>query len=183
MMAIRRVKRPTLHRQAWKRRQHPEKTCKSIYGRDYVRFPTEVPDRTLMRKNMKKLEGLPKKQVLTHHNESNHWHLVSEYDDHFNRHGYNALLPPLRKWSRHKMGWVPEKSDFSVVEPPTNYGLYEHLMKKWSGKDQAKMSSVYTVSYPKPPGSAYATLRRPIPTYLLKPSHGHLRPRTMDAYL
>ncbi|XP_048375170.1 protein CFAP107 [Sphaerodactylus townsendi] len=163
--------------------QDPEKTCKTVYRRDYVRFPTEVPDRTVMRKNIKKLSGLPKKCLLTHHNETNDRYLVSLYDDNFNRHGYNPLLPPLRKWSRHKSSWIPEKLDFPIVEPPTNYGLFEHLMKKWSNKDPAVMNSVYTVTYTKPPISAYPVHQHPITSHLSIPSHGHLRPRTSDGYL
>ncbi|XP_060115424.1 cilia- and flagella-associated protein 107 [Heteronotia binoei] len=163
--------------------QDPDKTRKSVYGKDYVRFATEVPDRTVMRKHKKKLEGLPRKQIFSHHDEAKHRHLVTQYDDHFNRHGYNPLLPPLRKWSRHKMGWLPEKSDFPVAEPPTNYGLFEHLVRKWSHKDPTAMNSIYAVSYHKPPVSAYPEHVHPITTRLLKSSHEHLRPRTIDAYL
>ncbi|KAL8198556.1 UNVERIFIED_CONTAM: hypothetical protein K2H54_015838 [Gekko kuhli] len=155
----------------------------SVYGKDYVCFPTEAPDRSVMRKTMKKLDGLPKKYVLTHHDEANYRHLVTQYDENFNRRSCNPLLPPVRKWSRHKMGWIPEKSDFPVVEPPTNYGLFEHLVRKWKQKDPAAMSSVYTLSYLKPLVSAYPAHSRPITTRLLNPSHKHLRPRTIDAYL
>ncbi|XP_054857734.1 cilia- and flagella-associated protein 107 isoform X2 [Eublepharis macularius] len=163
--------------------QHPEKTCKSIYGRDYVRFPPEIPDRTVIRKNKKKLDGLPKHVLLTHHNEPHHRHLVTQYDDHFSRQGYNPLLPPLRKWNRHKMAWTPEKTDFPLAEPPTNYGLLEHLMRKWSNKDPPGMNSIYTISYMKPPVSAYAVHSHPFTTRLHNSSHEHLRPRTMDGYL
>uniref|UniRef100_A0A8D2LLU5 Chromosome 1 open reading frame 158 n=1 Tax=Varanus komodoensis TaxID=61221 RepID=A0A8D2LLU5_VARKO len=98
-------------------------------------------------------KGLPRKYVLTHHEEASHQNLVSQYDDQYNRHGYNPCLPPLRKWNGHKMAWVPEKTDYPLVEPPTNYGLFEHLVKKWTQKEPGVMNSVYTLSYNEPPAS------------------------------
>uniref|UniRef100_A0A8D2LNX3 Chromosome 1 open reading frame 158 n=1 Tax=Varanus komodoensis TaxID=61221 RepID=A0A8D2LNX3_VARKO len=117
---------------------------KSVYREDFVSFPIETPDRTV---------GLPRKYVLTHHEEASHQNLVSQYDDQYNRHGYNPCLPPLRKWNGHKMAWVPEKTDYPLVEPPTNYGLFEHLVKKWTQKEPGVMNSVYTLSYNEPPAS------------------------------
>ncbi|XP_053137259.1 cilia- and flagella-associated protein 107 [Hemicordylus capensis] len=163
-------------------RDHGE-VGKSIYRRDYVRFPGEVPDRTMMRKYMKKLDGLPKQYLLTHHGEPSHRNLVTQYDDQYIRHGYNPLLPPLRKWSRHKMAWLPERSDYPVAEPPTNYGLFEHLVKKWSHRDPEVMNSVYTISYVKPPVTAYPERRRPITTRVFKSTQKQWVPRSLDPYL
>nr|XP_060615063.1 cilia- and flagella-associated protein 107 [Anolis sagrei ordinatus] len=158
-------------------------TGNSTYGRDFVRFPTEVPDRTVMRRMMKTMDGLPKKCVLTHHEEPNHHHLVSQYDDQYNRRGYNPILPPLRKWHGHKMAWVPEKTDFPLLEPPTNYGLFEQLVKKWTGKEHGLMNSVYEVSYQKPPANSYAVRQRPITTHILQANQEQWLPRSSDPYL
>nr|XP_008122958.1 PREDICTED: uncharacterized protein C1orf158 homolog [Anolis carolinensis] len=131
----------------------------------------------------KQMDGLPKKFVLTHHEEPNHQHLVSQYDDQYNRHGYNPILPPLRKWQVQKFAWVPEKSDFPILEPPTNYGLFEHLVKKWTRKEHGRMNSVYNVSYPKPPAGSYTVRQRPITTHILQANQEIWLPRSSDPYL
>ncbi|XP_025019110.1 uncharacterized protein C1orf158 homolog [Python bivittatus] len=158
-----------------------EGTGQSTYRQDFVNFPTGTPDRTVMRGLMKRLEGLPRKYILTHSEEAKHHHLVSLYDDQYNRHGCNALLPPLRKWNRHKMAWTPEKTDYPLVEPPTNYGLLEHLMKKWSHKEPGVMNSIYSVSYHKPPVSAYAPRQRPNTRRIMEESRKQWLPRSLDA--
>ncbi|KAJ7306536.1 hypothetical protein JRQ81_009897 [Phrynocephalus forsythii] len=155
-------------------------TGKSTYGRDFVRYPAEVPDRMVMRRMRKQLDGLPKKYILTHLEESKQQHLVTQYDDQYNRHGYNSSLPPLRKWNGHKMAWIPEKSDYPLVEPPTNYGLFEHLVKKWTSREPGVMSSLYATSYTKPPVSSYAIRQRPITTQILQASHGQWQPRNPE---
>uniref|UniRef100_A0A8D0BQC6 Cilia and flagella associated protein 107 n=1 Tax=Salvator merianae TaxID=96440 RepID=A0A8D0BQC6_SALMN len=158
-----------------------EGTGQSIYQKDYVRFPTEVPDRTVMRSIMKKIDGLPRKFVLTHHEEPNHHHLVSQYDDQYNRHGCNPILPPLRKWNGHKMVWMPEKSDYPITEPPTNYGLFEHLAKKWSPREPGVLNSVYMVSYTKPPASSYDVCQRAVTPHIFGASCGRWLPRSLNA--
>ncbi|XP_019397277.1 PREDICTED: uncharacterized protein C1orf158 homolog [Crocodylus porosus] len=130
------------------------KPSNSTYRTDFVHFPFSAPDQTVKRSVMKKLEGLPKKFLFTCDEGPNNQNLVSEYDDHYNRHG-NPVLPAFRRWSRHKNTWLPEKSDFPTLEPPTNYGLSGLLWKKWTQKEDGPMNSVYTVSYEKPPVSAY----------------------------
>ncbi|KAM6240968.1 cilia- and flagella-associated protein 107 [Porphyrio hochstetteri] len=130
-----------------------------IYRTDLVCFPHHKPDQTLRRIMMEKYEGLPRQLFFTHHEEPRSRHLVSEYDDKYNRHGYNPILPPFRSWDCHKLAWTPERSDFPILEPPTNYGLLEYLKKKWHLKEAGVMSSVYTVSYKSPPISAFTTCR------------------------
>nr|XP_020636921.1 uncharacterized protein C1orf158 homolog [Pogona vitticeps] len=152
-------------------------TGQSTYGRDFVRYPTEVPDRVVLRRMKRQLDGLPKKYILSHHEEAKHQHLVTQYDDQYNRHGYNSSLPPLRKWNGHKMAWIPEKSDHPLLEPPTNYGLFENLVKKWTSREPRVMSSLYTVHYTKPPLSSHAVRRRPITTQILEASQAPWLPR------
>ncbi|XP_039223099.1 uncharacterized protein C1orf158 homolog isoform X2 [Crotalus tigris] len=125
--------------------------------------------------------GLPRKYILTHCEEARHQHLVSQYDDQYNRHGHNPQLPPLRKWHRHKLAWTPEKSDYPLVEPPTNYGLVEHLMKAWHRKETEVAQTVYHSSYPKPPASAYAPRQRPDTRRILEQSRQQWLPRSLDA--
>ncbi|OXB77310.1 UNVERIFIED_CONTAM: hypothetical protein H355_002302 [Colinus virginianus] len=52
---------------------------------------------------------------------------------------------------------IHNAQSFLLSEPPTNYGLLEHLKQKWHRKEAGAMSSVYTVSYKKPPTSAFAS--------------------------
>uniref|UniRef100_A0A8D0BIA6 Cilia and flagella associated protein 107 n=1 Tax=Salvator merianae TaxID=96440 RepID=A0A8D0BIA6_SALMN len=126
-------------------------------------------------------KGLPRKFVLTHHEEPNHHHLVSQYDDQYNRHGCNPILPPLRKWNGHKMVWMPEKSDYPITEPPTNYGLFEHLAKKWSPREPGVLNSVYMVSYTKPPASSYDVCQRAVTPHIFGASCGRWLPRSLNA--
>ncbi|XP_032087426.1 uncharacterized protein C1orf158 homolog isoform X1 [Thamnophis elegans] len=158
-----------------------EGTGLSTFKQDFVPFPTGAPDRTVMRRLMKRLEGLPRKYILTHCEEPRHQHLVSQYEDQYNRHGHNPHLPPLRKWDRHKLAWTPEKSDYPLVEPPTSYGLLEHLMETWHRKEPGVGESTYHSSYPKPPASAYAPRQRPDARRILQQSRKQWLPRSLDA--
>nr|XP_013795492.1 PREDICTED: uncharacterized protein C1orf158 homolog [Apteryx mantelli mantelli] len=138
-----------------------EKLSNSTYRTDFIYFPNHKPDQTSRRTFLKRLEGLPKQHFFSHHEEPSSRNLVSEHDDNYNRHGHNTLLPPLRRWNG---------------QPPTNYGLLEQLMKKWHKKEAGVMNSVYTVSYEKPPVSAFATcqIRQPAITHDFSSSQGHL---------
>ncbi|KAK2526769.1 hypothetical protein Q9966_010610 [Columba livia] len=120
--------------------------------------------------------GLPLQYLFTHHDEPRSRYLVSEYDDKYNRHGYNPVLPPLRTWNGRRLSWIPQKSDFPIIEPPTNYGLLEYLMKKWYKKEAGVMNSVYTVSYQRPPISPFDIwqLKHPTKTRYVPSSRGRL---------
>ncbi|KAJ1144203.1 hypothetical protein NDU88_010505 [Pleurodeles waltl] len=98
------------------------------------------------------MEGLPRHLLLTD-GELNSKNLVSQYDDHFLRHG-NCALPPLRHWDRQTQGWIPERSDYPIREPPTNFGLLQETSKKWRAKMSDDLKSVYADSYRLPPRSA-----------------------------
>ncbi|MGH0120153.1 UNVERIFIED_CONTAM: hypothetical protein FKN15_065314 [Acipenser sinensis] len=58
-----------------------------------------------------RLQGLPSRVLLTHHNTPNSDHLVSLYDEVYCRQGRNPALPPLRSWKYDSLAWVPERSD------------------------------------------------------------------------
>ncbi|XP_019063568.1 uncharacterized protein C1orf158 homolog isoform X3 [Fukomys damarensis] len=108
-------------------------------------------------------KGLPYKHLITHHQEPAHRYLISTYDDHYNRHNYNPDLPALRTWSRQKLLWLPEKSDFPLLAPPTNYGLYEQLKQKWLTSKPGPRESIYTSSYPRPLVCTMSTREYAIP--------------------
>uniref|UniRef100_A0A2K6MYU4 Cilia and flagella associated protein 107 n=1 Tax=Rhinopithecus bieti TaxID=61621 RepID=A0A2K6MYU4_RHIBE len=116
-------------------------------------------------------KGLPYKHLITHHQEPPHRYLISTYDDHYNRHGYNLGLPPLRTWNGQKLLWLPEKSDFPLLAPPTNYGLYEQLKKRWLAPKAGLKQSTYTSSYPRPPLCAMSCREHaiPVPPHRLHP--------------
>ncbi|XP_074831826.1 cilia- and flagella-associated protein 107 [Carettochelys insculpta] len=159
------------------------KSSNSIYGSDFIHFPGYRTDQTVRRTIMKKLDGLPKQHLFIHHEEPRKRNLVTQYDDHYNRHGYNPVLPPLRRWNGQKLAWLPEKSDFPISEPPTNYGLFEQLVKKWTQKEAGVMKSVYTVSYEKPPVSAFAIRRLPVTNLHPSPRDGQRLPHGLNASL
>ncbi|XP_009964697.2 uncharacterized protein C1orf158 homolog [Tyto alba] len=156
----------------------------SIYKTDFICFPDHKPEHTLRRIMMEKLEGLPMQHFFTHHDEPRSRNLVSEYDDKYNRHGYSPVLLPLHSGNECKFAWIPQKSDCPVLEPPTNYGLLEYLMKKWHQKEAGVMNSVYTISYESPPISAFATrqLRQPAKTHVL-PSNQEYFPQNVSRIL
>ncbi|KAF7483849.1 hypothetical protein GHT09_004689 [Marmota monax] len=116
-------------------------------------------------------QGIPYKHLITHHQEPSHRYLISSYDDHYNRRNYNPALPTLRTWSRQKLLWLPEKVDFPLLAPPTNYGLYERLKQQWMLPKTGWRESVYTSSYPRPPLSAMSRREHaiPVPPPRLKP--------------
>ncbi|KAM4651795.1 cilia- and flagella-associated protein 107 [Discoglossus pictus] len=131
-------------------------TYNSSYEIDFVLFPDSQPDRVLIRSITKKMEGLPKSYLLSHHGEPKKKHLVTSYDDHILRH-VNSTLPPLRKWDRNSMVWVPERSDYPIQEPPTNFGLLGTKEKEW--REKLEPRSVYSASYILPPPTALTTVR------------------------
>ncbi|XP_031319566.2 cilia- and flagella-associated protein 107 isoform X2 [Camelus dromedarius] len=109
-------------------------------------------------------KGLPYKHLITHHQEPSHHHLISTYDDHYNRHNYNPDLPRLRTWNGHQLLWLPEKSDFPLLAPPTNYGLSEQLKRRWlAPREAAPRESTHTASFPRPPSGALSRREHAIP--------------------
>nr|XP_034359686.1 uncharacterized protein C1orf158 homolog isoform X2 [Arvicanthis niloticus] len=108
-------------------------------------------------------KGVPYKHLITHHQEPSNRYLISTYDDHYNRHSYNPCLPALRTWNGQKLLWLPEKSDFPLLGPPTNYGLLEQLQKKWLAPKTGLKGSIYTTSYPRLPVCAMSRREHAIP--------------------
>ncbi|XP_011851951.1 PREDICTED: uncharacterized protein C1orf158 homolog isoform X2 [Mandrillus leucophaeus] len=148
-----------------------DKTPQSISRKEYIPFPDHRPDQISRWYGKRKVEGLPYKHLITHHQEPPHRYLISTYDDHYNRHGYNPGLPPLRTWNGQKLLWLPEKSDFPLLAPPTNYGLYEQLKQRWLAPKAGLKQSTYTSSYPRPPSCAMSCREHaiPVPPHRLHP--------------
>ncbi|KAI2515130.1 hypothetical protein G5576_000298 [Homo sapiens] len=148
-----------------------DKTPQSIYRKEYIPFPDHRPDQISRWYGKRKVEGLPYKHLITHHQEPPHRYLISTYDDHYNRHGYNPGLPPLRTWNGQKLLWLPEKSDFPLLAPPTNYGLYEQLKQRQLTPKAGLKQSTYTSSYPRPPLCAMSWREHavPVPPHRLHP--------------
>ncbi|XP_045714379.1 uncharacterized protein C1orf158 homolog [Phyllostomus hastatus] len=140
-----------------------EKTLQSTYRKEYIPFPGYRPDQVSRWNWRSRIEGLPYKHIFTHHQEPSHCHLISTYDDHYNRHNYNPGLASRRSWDKHKLQWLPERSDFPLLAPPTNYGLYEQLKQRWLPPKAGLRESVYTVSYPRPPLCALSRREHSIP--------------------
>ncbi|XP_055467402.1 cilia- and flagella-associated protein 107 [Psammomys obesus] len=125
----------------------PRCTC----GKEYVFYPNQGPDHISRWYGRRRGEGLPYKNLTTHHQELPHRHLVSTYEDHYNRHSYNPCVPPLRIWNGQRLLWLPEKSDFPLIDPPTNYGLFKQLKQKWLTSKTCLKESIYSTSYLRPP--------------------------------
>ncbi|KAF4018581.1 hypothetical protein G4228_010115 [Cervus hanglu yarkandensis] len=141
-----------------------EKHPQTVYRNEYVPFPGHRPDQISKWYSKRRVEGLPYKHLITHHQEPSQRYLISTYDDHYNRHHYHPGLPELRTWNRHQLLWLPEKADFPLLGPPTNYGLYEQLKQKWLPPPEATLrESIYTSSYPRPPAGALSRREHAIP--------------------
>ncbi|XP_012329030.1 cilia- and flagella-associated protein 107 isoform X1 [Aotus nancymaae] len=140
-----------------------DETPQSVHRKEYVPFPDHRSDQISRWYGKRKVEGLPYKHLITHHQEPPHRYLISTYDDHYNRHGYNPGLPPLRTWNGQKLLWLPEKSDYPLLAPPTNYGLFEQLKQRWLAPKAGLKQSTYTSSYPRPPLCAMSSREHAIP--------------------
>ncbi|XP_051027573.1 cilia- and flagella-associated protein 107 [Acomys russatus] len=140
-----------------------DRTPQCIHRKEYVPFPGHRPDQISRWYGKRRVEGLPYKHLITHHQEPSHRYLISTYDDHYNRHNYNPGMPAVRSWSRQKLLWLPEKSDFPLLAPPTNYGLFEQLKQKWLAPKTGLKGSIYTTSYPRLPVCAMSRREHAIP--------------------
>ncbi|MGH0118336.1 UNVERIFIED_CONTAM: hypothetical protein FKN15_048572 [Acipenser sinensis] len=105
-----------------------------------------------------RLQGLPSRVLLAHHNTPNSDHLVSLYDEVYCRQGKNPALPPLRSWKYDSLAWMPERSDHPLKGPATNFGLLQSRVPVWK-RQQAEQESLYRASYTQHPSSAFSLHR------------------------
>ncbi|XP_053308315.1 cilia- and flagella-associated protein 107 [Spea bombifrons] len=143
-------------RQEFKRGSYSTKA--SCYRTDFVSFPMDGSREMLGSLIVNKMQGLPKKHLITHHGAPDSKYLVSSYDDDYSRRG-NSSLPPIRTFNGHQLAWVPERSSYPTVEPPTNYGLKKEKEMQWRESSSKDVRSVYSTSYKNLPPSAFAVAR------------------------
>ncbi|KAM4748982.1 cilia- and flagella-associated protein 107 [Rhinophrynus dorsalis] len=132
-------------------------TFNSCYQKDFVPFPDFKPDGKLSRLHKKKMEGYPKQVLFCPHGKPKNKHLISNYDDDFERHG-NSTLPTFRSWNRNCLTWTPEHSDYPSEDPPTNFGLLQKMEKQWREQPN-NLRSVYSASYKPHPPADFAFVR------------------------
>ncbi|XP_056324489.1 cilia- and flagella-associated protein 107 isoform X2 [Danio aesculapii] len=106
-----------------------------------------------------KLQGVPSRQLLSHHDVPSSHYLVSLYDESYGRQT-SSSLPTLRSWHPDKLAWVPERSDHPVQGPPTKFGLAEC----WRTRVEQQRAvvpalSLYKASYPLHPISSFCHSR------------------------
>ncbi|XP_072442983.1 cilia- and flagella-associated protein 107 [Chiloscyllium punctatum] len=135
----------------------------TTYRADYKRYPYTMPDIREKVLIQKKHQGVPITVLFPHHNIPRSWYYVTHYDEHINRRP-NPCLPPLRKWNARRSAWVPERTDFPLIAPPTNFGLLEEKLAKLKRKEDNQpvaYDTIYTLSYgpksliPQEPISSY----------------------------
>ncbi|XP_059807846.1 cilia- and flagella-associated protein 107 [Hypanus sabinus] len=126
-------------------------TCLGIttHQADYKPYPFVSPDFREKVLIEQKHKGVPFSVLFSHHDIPHSWYLVSHYDEVINKRP-NPCLPPLRKWDRRKLSWLPEPTDRPLIAPPTNFGLLEEKiakLNKWRQHNSSMYQSVYSLSY------------------------------------
>ncbi|XP_043917665.1 uncharacterized protein C1orf158 homolog [Protopterus annectens] len=120
---------------------------------DFVPYPNFKPDVIIRKSALKRGEGIPTQHLFSHHGLHSSNNLVSSYDENFNKR-VNRALPPLRTWDGKKLAWVPERSDYPLEEPPTNFGLLDKKIVGWTPQT-LHLRSTYTASYTQHPRSSF----------------------------
>ncbi|XP_056157130.1 cilia- and flagella-associated protein 107 [Lampris incognitus] len=129
-------------------------TANSTSRVDYRPHWDFKPDVSVRRATFRRAEGLPSKLIFGHHDTPSSHYLVSLYDESFG-HRHNCALPPLRTWHPCSRAWQPERSDYQIPAPPTNFGLLEskkHCLEK--EQSHPPPISVYRSEYQSYPLSA-----------------------------
>ncbi|XP_051957813.1 cilia- and flagella-associated protein 107 [Xyrauchen texanus] len=135
------------------------KTANSTNRLDYTPHMLHRPDAVVRRKALRRSEGIPPRQLLSHHGVPASQYLVSLYDESYGRQA-SCTLPTLRSWHSDKLAWVPERSDHPIQGPPTNFGLAESWQTRVKQQQAVVPTlSVYKASYPVYPASAFCHSR------------------------
>ncbi|XP_069775078.1 cilia- and flagella-associated protein 107 isoform X3 [Narcine bancroftii] len=87
----------------------------TTYRADYKPNPFISPDIKEKILIEHKHKGVPPSVLFSHHGIPHSWYLVSHYDEIFNRRP-NPCLPPLRKWDKRKLVWLPNCTDHPLIE-------------------------------------------------------------------
>ncbi|XP_032903715.1 uncharacterized protein C1orf158 homolog [Amblyraja radiata] len=121
----------------------------TTYRADYKRYPfvsADVKEKILIQQKHK---GVPLSVFFSHHDIPRSWYLVSHYDEAINKRP-NPCLPPLRTWDKRNVVWHPERTDYPIIAPPTNFGLVQEKMVKVHDqklRHHTMYQSVYNISY------------------------------------
>uniref|UniRef100_A0A8C2JH38 Si:ch211-226m7.4 n=1 Tax=Cyprinus carpio TaxID=7962 RepID=A0A8C2JH38_CYPCA len=106
-------------------RLHFTRDCEmanSSYRMDYMPHMSHRPDAVMCQRAFRRSEGLPLRQLFSHHDVPSSHCLVSQYDESYGRQA-SSSLPTLHSWNSFKLARVPERSDHPIQGPPTNFGL------------------------------------------------------------
>ncbi|XP_050978237.1 LOW QUALITY PROTEIN: cilia- and flagella-associated protein 107 [Labeo rohita] len=133
-------------------------TANSSYRMDYTPHMSYRPDVVTFQRS-RSSEGLPLRQLFSHHDVPSSHCLVSLYDESYGRQA-SSSLPALHSWSSFKLARVPERSDHPTQAPPTNFGL----VASWRARMEQQRAVVptlseYKASYPLHPISAFCYSR------------------------
>ncbi|XP_069775077.1 cilia- and flagella-associated protein 107 isoform X2 [Narcine bancroftii] len=121
----------------------------TTYRADYKPNPFISPDIKEKILIEHKHKGVPPSVLFSHHGIPHSWYLVSHYDEIFNRRP-NPCLPPLRKWDKRKLVWLPNCTDHPLIAPPTNFSLLEEKIAKLNKRrlhHHTMYESIYNISY------------------------------------
>ncbi|XP_073681588.1 cilia- and flagella-associated protein 107 [Garra rufa] len=135
-------------------------TANSSYRMDYTpHMSYSRPNVVTCQRTLRSSEGLPLRQLFSHHDVPSSHCLVSLYDESFGRQA-SSSLPTLHSWSSFKLARVPERSDHPIQGPPTNFGL----AASWRARVEQQRAVVptlseYRASYPLHPISAFCYSR------------------------
>ncbi|KXJ22585.1 uncharacterized protein C1orf158 homolog [Exaiptasia diaphana] len=114
---------------------------------DYKNFGNPLPDVKTRRKGMLHTEGLGQQHIFSHHGDAYKGNTITWYDQQFNRREETeSNFPALRTWERQRLVWQPEKSDFPIQGPPTNYGLLEKKKAQWKKEAENENMSIYNTT-------------------------------------
>ncbi|XP_028394069.1 uncharacterized protein C1orf158-like [Dendronephthya gigantea] len=120
----------------------------STHRTDFKNYGHFRPDTTIRRESVIRNEGVGKRYILSHHDKNYEGNCISWYDQQFNnREQKESKLPALRKWDGKVLAYVPEKSDFPIQGAPTNYGLYQKLLKKWKEQEVVENIGEFATTY------------------------------------
>ncbi|XP_026117117.1 uncharacterized protein C1orf158-like [Carassius auratus] len=134
------------------------KTANSSYRVDYTPHRSHRPNVVMCKRPLRSSEGLPLRQLFSHHDVPSSHCLVTLYDESYGRQA--SSLPALHSWNSFKLTGVPERSDHPIQGPPTNFGLAESLRARMEQQRAVVPTlSEYRASYPLHPISAFCYSR------------------------
>ncbi|XP_052425957.1 cilia- and flagella-associated protein 107-like [Carassius gibelio] len=96
----------------------------SSYRMDYMPHMPHRPDAVMCQRAFRRSEGLPLRQLFSHHGLLSSHCLVSQYDESYGRQA-SSSLPTLHSWSSFKLARVPERSDHPIQ------GIKHSLDSRW----------------------------------------------------